>query len=57
MSEDLKDELKEALYLLRQVDDYGIRLQMGGDWCNRLDALIMSYGNLLPYEDDVDEIE
>jgi len=36
-------DFEEALYLLRCVDDYGVRRQMRGSRCNRLDTLLMKY--------------
>lgn len=33
-------DLKEALTLLRVANDYGVRQQMGDEWCYRLDALL-----------------
>jgi hypothetical protein len=46
-------DLEEALDLLSRVDNYGIRVQMNGDWLNRLDALMLKY----PRVDDEDEDE
>jgi hypothetical protein len=39
----LQHDVHEAVELLRSVDDYGIRLTMGGEWCHRVDRLLAKY--------------
>jgi hypothetical protein len=35
-----KSDLREALELLEAVNDYGVRLSMGDNWCRRIDVLL-----------------
>lgn len=48
----LTDDIQEAIRLLDQVDNYGIRVQMGSEWCEAVDRLLAKYG-----EDDADNTE
>lgn len=38
-----KRDLKEALTLLRSIEDYGTRQWLGIDWCDRVDKLFRKY--------------
>lgn len=37
----VKQDLKTAIDLLRRVDCYGIRLEMGTNWSRELDAFML----------------
>jgi len=38
-----EDDASEALELLRAVDNYGIRSQMGDEWCIRLTQFLSQF--------------
>jgi hypothetical protein len=40
--------MDEALALLKQANDYGIRLQMGEEWCARVDAILSTLPSAEP---------
>lgn len=39
----MKHDVQEAVELLQMVDDYGVRLSMGTEWCQRVDRLLAKY--------------